>query len=458
MQTPGFPVALLLLEASWVLHGSPPVPPEVLPPRAQENFDLDKLLGQWYEVAVVSSCPHYMVAQRDDPGVVRYQLQVNHTQDLVHMRGTAPGWVSFSLWVMLSTEQPSGVRSTLVKLYGREAVVSEDTMAEYRTLVRNQGLRDDLIIIKENKASAADNMCASQILVCVVVLGLWWKPLQGLPAFPEPGYIQENNLSSAMGQWYLLGLGSSFSLTEWSKGEAISTMEIMPGLEAGSAIFKRSQSDLDYVVHTRYQEYAVMIARPKVHLEEPNIYVLLYSRTRTLRETAWAHFRSIVRDMGLDTIIAYEDTGKCLGTAGVAAKEDFVPRYFYNTSSMSCHEFQYGGCMGNQNNFVAEKECLQRCRTEAACRLPLVAQPCVGQPPVWAFDSQAGVCVTSMPGFCQGNGNQFYSQRECGEVLGRWQQNAGNIRTGRGSDITVLNFRTRRTLNPAEPDRENQHQ
>ena len=29
-------------------------------------------------------------------------------------------------------------------------------------------------------------------------------------------------------------------------------------------------------------------------------------------------------------------------------------------------------------------------------------------------------------------------------VLGRWQQNAGNIRRGRGSDITALTFRTRR--------------
>lgn len=40
-----------------------------------------------------------------------------------------------------------------------------------------------------------------------------------------------------------------------------------------------------------------------------------------------------------------------------------VRRYFYNGSSMACEPFQYGGCLGNGNNFVSEKECLQTCRT-----------------------------------------------------------------------------------------------
>ena len=46
--------------------------------------------------------------------------------------------------------------------------------------------------------------------------------------------------------------------------------------------------------------------------------------------------------------------GPCLG---------MIQRYFYNGSSMACETFHYGGCMGNGNNFVSEKECLQTCRT-----------------------------------------------------------------------------------------------
>uniref|UniRef100_A0A8C9X8U5 BPTI/Kunitz inhibitor domain-containing protein n=1 Tax=Sander lucioperca TaxID=283035 RepID=A0A8C9X8U5_SANLU len=34
----------------------------------------------------------------------------------------------------------------------------------------------------------------------------------------------------------------------------------------------------------------------------------------------------------------------------------YIPRYFYNSSSMSCQLFIYGGCTGNQNNFKTEKE------------------------------------------------------------------------------------------------------
>lgn len=52
---------------------------------------------------------------------------------------------------------------------------------------------------------------------------------------------------------------------------------------------------------------------------------------------------------------AAPDSGPCFGLS---------QRYFYNSSSMSCELFQYGGCMGNQNNFESERECLQRCRTE----------------------------------------------------------------------------------------------
>ncbi|PKU28283.1 protein ambp [Limosa lapponica baueri] len=103
------------------------------------------------------------------------------------------------------------------------------------------------------------------------------------------------------------------------------------------------------------------------------------------------------------------DPGPCSG---------MLSRFFYNSSSMACEAFLYGGCLGNGNNFYSEKECLQACRTEAACRLPIVQGPC--QKPVtrWAFDAAQGKCITFNYGGCKGNGNQFYSEKECKEYCG----------------------------------------
>ncbi|XP_071981486.1 inter-alpha-trypsin inhibitor-like isoform X2 [Engystomops pustulosus] len=93
-------------------------------------------------------------------------------------------------------------------------------------------------------------------------------------------------------------------------------------------------------------------------------------------------------------------------------------RYFYDPSSMTCERFHYGGCGGNWNRFLKEQDCLQTCRTEAACRLPIVRGPCRGIHPRWAFDATQGKCITFQYGGCQGNGNHFYTEKECKEYCG----------------------------------------
>lgn len=37
-------------------------------------------------------------------------------------------------------------------------------------------------------------------------------------------------------------------------------------------------------------------------------------------------------------------------------------RYFYNSSSKQCQEFQYGGCFGNENHFSTNDLCLKKCQ------------------------------------------------------------------------------------------------
>lgn len=42
-----------------------------------------------------------------------------------------------------------------------------------------------------------------------------------------------------------------------------------------------------------------------------------------------------------------------------------ITRYFYNTKTVACEEFTYGGCGGNENNFATLEECEAACGSES---------------------------------------------------------------------------------------------
>uniref|UniRef100_G3PZJ3 Protein AMBP n=1 Tax=Gasterosteus aculeatus TaxID=69293 RepID=G3PZJ3_GASAC len=305
----------------------------------KENFDLDQFMGRWNEVAVVSTCPHYMQRKRRNPIIVALELQHgasdgNFTMTATGFRHgtcyeihvdyeltTTPGRFVYHLskWeadvdayvvhtnydeyaiLIMSKQKISGDNSTSVKLYSRTLAVRDTVLDDFKTLVSEQGMSEDTVVIKQDKGD-----CVPGELVA--------EP--STP--PEPQDPVRDRLA---------------------------------GLD--------NQGDIS-----------------------PSL---------------------------LESCKAAPDTGPCFG---------LLQRYYYNSSAMSCELFKYGGCLGNQNNFENERECLQRCRTEAVCRLPMVPQPCTGQPPIWAFDSSVGLCVPYKAGFCQGNANKFYSKSECREYCG----------------------------------------
>lgn len=41
--------------------------------------------------------------------------------------------------------------------------------------------------------------------------------------------------------------------------------------------------------------------------------------------------------------------------------KDFVHKWFFNTSTGMCETFVYGGCMGNNNRFDSQVECMHFC-------------------------------------------------------------------------------------------------
>ncbi|XP_033978835.1 protein AMBP isoform X1 [Trematomus bernacchii] len=344
-------------------------------------------------------------------------------------------------------------------------------------------------------------MQGAMSLGSLLVLGLAWM-LQAGPVLQDDLIpIQENfDLGQFMGKWNEVAVVSSCPYYMEDKREnpvivALDLQQVAPdgNFTMTSARFRNGTckhrstnyrltdtpgrffnhvakwgADVDgYVVHTNYNEYAIIMMSKQKSGGDASTSLKLFSRSMTVRDTVLEDFKTLVRDQGMsdDNITIKQNKGDCVPGEVVAEptaqpeaqrrRRDVVPslvpadvegsgddtplfngsesckaapdtgpcfglhqRYYYNSSSMSCALFNYGGCMGNQNNFENERECLQRCRTEAVCRLPMAAMPCTGQLPVWAFVSSVGLCVPYKQGFCQGNANKFYSKAECDEYCG----------------------------------------
>ncbi|XP_053421048.1 protein AMBP [Nycticebus coucang] len=313
---------------------------------------------------------------------------------------------------------------------------------------------------------------------------------------PDDIQVQENfDISRFYGKWYNVAIGStcpwlkkikdrlttstlvlgegmteaeiSMTSTHWRKGvcEEISGAYEKTSTD-GKFLYHKHKWNItmeSYVVHTNYDEYAILLTKKLSRRHGPTMTAKLYGREPQLRESLLQDFRAFAQGVGIpdNSIFTLADRGECVpgeqepeptpptrarravlpqedegsGTESLVSeitkKEDscqlgysagpcmgLTKRYFYNGTSMACETFQYGGCMGNGNNFVSEKDCLQTCRTVAACNLPIVPGPCRAFNKLWAFDAAQGKCVLFVYGGCHGNGNKFYSEKECKEYCG----------------------------------------
>ncbi|GFQ86548.1 papilin [Trichonephila clavata] len=94
------------------------------------------------------------------------------------------------------------------------------------------------------------------------------------------------------------------------------------------------------------------------------------------------------------------------------------PRYFFDHTKGNCEEFVYGGCDGNANNFETERECELAClrnseTVDDICKLPSKTGPCKGHIPRYFFDYTKGSCEEFIYGGCEANANNFETVREC---------------------------------------------
>ncbi|ROT64288.1 hypothetical protein C7M84_017796 [Penaeus vannamei] len=88
-------------------------------------------------------------------------------------------------------------------------------------------------------------------------------------------------------------------------------------------------------------------------------------------------------------------------------------RFFYNASADQCQEFIFGGCLGNDNNFVSMEECQQECQNTGKGSWPVQAGVCTGGEARWYYNVETRKCEPFLYSGCGGNGNNFRSKNEC---------------------------------------------
>ncbi|XP_051872416.1 tissue factor pathway inhibitor 2 isoform X2 [Pristis pectinata] len=99
------------------------------------------------------------------------------------------------------------------------------------------------------------------------------------------------------------------------------------------------------------------------------------------------------------------------------------PRYYYNDKTQKCEEFIYGGCMGNENNFLTKDDCIAHCgRTKNkrdVCSEPADTGPCKAFFPRYYYNVKTQKCEKFIYGGCFGNENNFLSESDCIAHCGR---------------------------------------
>ncbi|KAK9532697.1 hypothetical protein VZT92_010071 [Zoarces viviparus] len=216
-------VSLLVLGSACLVHTVPVlIEPFIL---TQENFDLAQFMGKWYEVAVVTTCPHYMQRKRGNPVIVALELQHvasdgNFTMTATSFRNgsckltstvygltNTPGrffhhiarfgadvdsfvvhsnYDEYAMILLLSIEKPSGNKTTVFKLYSRTMSVRATVLDDFKTLVRQHGVSDDAIIMNQNKGVCVPGERVTQPVTAQpqIFVPKRWKRNTVLPVVP----------------------------------------------------------------------------------------------------------------------------------------------------------------------------------------------------------------------------------------------------------------------------------
>ncbi|XP_076119139.1 BPTI/Kunitz domain-containing protein-like [Alosa pseudoharengus] len=113
------------------------------------------------------------------------------------------------------------------------------------------------------------------------------------------------------------------------------------------------------------------------------------------------------------TLAAPNDLDQCVAPMDPGPCLALIPRWFHNAVTNKCEQFIYGGCQGNRNNYGSEKECTDTCIDLDQCVAPMDPGPCLALIPRWFHNAVTNKCEQFMYGGCLGNRNNYRSEKEC---------------------------------------------
>uniref|UniRef100_A0A8C3V8Q2 Tissue factor pathway inhibitor n=1 Tax=Catharus ustulatus TaxID=91951 RepID=A0A8C3V8Q2_CATUS len=88
-------------------------------------------------------------------------------------------------------------------------------------------------------------------------------------------------------------------------------------------------------------------------------------------------------------------------------------RYFFNIKNRKCEVFEYGGCHGNDNNFLTLEECQEKCTILWEQISFLEPGVCRGYFTRYFYNKETKSCEAFKYGGCLGNQNNFRTLEEC---------------------------------------------
>lgn len=94
-------------------------------------------------------------------------------------------------------------------------------------------------------------------------------------------------------------------------------------------------------------------------------------------------------------------------------------KYFYNTETTTCEGFTYTGSGGNGNRFETQEQCERQCgeyRGIDVCSQAKESGPCDQWQTRYYYDSSTRRCTPFSYSGCEGTGNRFVSSEECESI------------------------------------------